>query len=66
MGSKRLDPATIDAFVNWSRAGGLLDVPASTKIEPKGGPKLPAPRRDLVLPMPEPYAGSQSVPDDQS
>jgi hypothetical protein len=64
LNAKRLDQATIDAIVKWSKAGGPLDVPATTKIEPKGGPKVAAPRRDVVLPMPQAYAGSLSVPDD--
>jgi polyisoprenoid-binding protein YceI len=64
MNSKRLDQATIDALVKWSKAGGPLDVPASTKIEAKGGPKIAAPRRDVVLRMPQAYAGSLSVPND--
>ena len=64
LNSKRLAPATIDAFVKWSKAGGPLDVPETTKIEPKGGPPVPAPRRDVVLQMPQAYAGSLSVPND--
>jgi polyisoprenoid-binding protein YceI len=64
LNSKRLDQATIDALVQWSKAGGPLDVPAATKIRPKGGPKIPAPRRDVVLRMPQAYAGSLSVPND--
>jgi Copper type II ascorbate-dependent monooxygenase, C-terminal domain len=64
MNSKRLDQETIDAIVKWSRAGGPLDVPASTRIDPAGGPHVPAPRKDIVLPMPQPYAGSLSVPND--
>ena len=43
LNSKRLDQPTIDAIVQWSRAGGPLDVPATTKIEPKGGPPVPKP-----------------------
>jgi hypothetical protein len=64
LNSKRLDPATIAAIVKWSRAGGPLDVPASTPIVPEGGPRVPAPRKDVVLPMPQAYAGSLSVPND--
>ena len=64
LNSKRLDQATIDAIVQWSRAGGPLDVPASTKLTPKGGPQVAAPRHDAVLQMPEAYAGSLSVPND--
>ncbi len=64
LNSKRLDQATIDALVQWSKAGGPLDVPATMKITPKGGPKVPAPRRDVVMRMPQAYAGSLSVPND--
>jgi polyisoprenoid-binding protein YceI/mono/diheme cytochrome c family protein len=64
MNSKRLDQSTIDALVKWSRAGGPLDVPASTPIKPAGGPRIPAPRKDIVLEMPQAYAGSLSVPND--
>jgi hypothetical protein len=64
MGSKRLDQPTIDAIVQWAHAGGPLDVPASTEIVPKGGPPVPAPRRDVVLQMPQSYAGSLSIPND--
>ena len=64
LNSKRLDQATIDAIVKWSRAGGPLDVPESTKIEPKGGPPIAAPRHDVTLQMPEAYAGSLAVPND--
>ncbi len=64
MNSKALDQQTKDALVQWSRAGGPLDVPATTKITPKGGPPVPAPRQDVVLQMPDAYAGSLSVPND--
>jgi polyisoprenoid-binding protein YceI len=64
MNSKALDQQTKDALVQWSRAGGPLDVPASTPVRPKGGPPVPAPRQDEVLQMPEAYAGSLSVPND--
>jgi polyisoprenoid-binding protein YceI/mono/diheme cytochrome c family protein len=62
--SKRLDPKTIDALVKWARAGGPLDVPASTKVHPTRGPLPDPPRRDLVLKMPEAYAGTLSVSND--
>jgi polyisoprenoid-binding protein YceI/mono/diheme cytochrome c family protein len=62
--SKTLDRTTIEAIVKWARAGGPLDVPGSTKVRPKGGPIIAAPRRDVVLQMPEAYAGSLNVPND--
>jgi polyisoprenoid-binding protein YceI/mono/diheme cytochrome c family protein len=64
LGSKRLDQASIDALLKWSAAGGPLDVPADTKIRPAGGPEIAKPRRDVVLQMPQAYAGSLSVPND--
>ena len=64
LNSKRLDQPTIDAIVKWSRAGGPLDVPGTTKIVPDGGPPVPHPRQDVVLQMPQAYAGSLSVPND--
>jgi polyisoprenoid-binding protein YceI len=62
--SKRLDKATIDAIVSWSRAGGPLDVDGSTKLPPIPGPLGPPPRHDVTLQMPEGYAGSLAVPND--
>ncbi len=62
--SKQLDAKTEAAILAWSRAGGPLDVPASTKITPKRGPAGTPPRRDVVLKVPKPYAGSLSVPND--
>ncbi len=62
--SKRLDQKTIDQLVAWSNSGGKLDVPASTPIV---ATKLPAgisPRHDVVMKMPQAYAGSLSVPND--
>jgi polyisoprenoid-binding protein YceI/mono/diheme cytochrome c family protein len=64
LNSKALDPATLDAIVKWSHAGGPLDVPADTKIHPNGGPQVAAPRKDVVLQMPDAYAGSLTVPND--
>jgi polyisoprenoid-binding protein YceI len=62
--SKTLDQKTIDTIVAWSRAGGRLDVPASTAIRPTKGPTPDPPRRDVVLKMPQPYTGSAAVPND--
>lgn len=64
LNSKQLDQPTLDALVKWSQAGGPLDVPASTPIRPQGGPAVPAPRKDVVLKMPQAYAGSLAVPND--
>ena len=63
--SKRLDQTTIDAIVKWSDAGGPLDVPGvDARSRPTGGPPVPPPRHDVVLQMPQAYAGSLSVPND--
>jgi mono/diheme cytochrome c family protein len=62
--SRALDQQTIDAIVSWARAGGPLDVPPNTKITPTAGPVGPPPRADVVLKMPQPYAGSLNVPND--
>ena len=64
LGSKRLSQADIDAILKWSASGGPLDVPASTKIRPAGGPYVAKPRTDVVLQMPQAYAGSLTVPND--
>ncbi len=64
LGSKRLDQKTIDTILAWSRAGGQIDVPETTRILPRGGPKVPEPRKDAVLRMPEAYAGSLNTPND--
>jgi len=64
LGSRRLSQADINAILNWSASGGPLDIPASTPIRPSGGPYVAKPRRDLVLQMPQAYAGSLSVPND--
>jgi len=62
--SRALDQATIDKLLSWARSGGPLDVPASTPIRPTQGPVGPPPRTDVVLRMPQAYAGSLSVPND--
>jgi polyisoprenoid-binding protein YceI len=62
--SKQLDAKTIAEIVKWADAGGPLDVPASTAITPTAGPAGTQPRHDVVLRMPQPYAGSLSVPND--
>jgi polyisoprenoid-binding protein YceI len=62
--SKALPQATIDQIVAWSRAGGHLDVPASTPIKPALKPSALQPRHDLVLRMVQPYEGSLTVPND--
>ena len=62
--SRALDQATIDKIVSWANSGGPLDVPASTAITPTQGPVGPPPRADVVLRMPQAYAGSLSVSND--
>ncbi len=62
--SKQLDPKTLAAIVKWSKAGGPLDVPDSTKITPTKGPQGTPPRRDVVMRMPQAYTGSLANPND--
>jgi polyisoprenoid-binding protein YceI len=56
--SKELSPAVRAAIIKWSRAGGPLDVPGSTKVKPTTSPAGDPPRRDVVMKMPEAYTGS--------
>ena len=56
--SRRLAPKDKQAIVAWAKAGGEIDVDASTKIEVTPGPKTKSPRRDIVLQMEETYTGS--------
>lgn len=62
--SKALDQQTIDTVVRWADAGGKLDVPASTKIRPSKSAPGVLPRHDVVMKMPQAYAGSLSNPND--
>lgn len=62
--SKRLDKKTTDEIVAWANGGGKLDVPGSTKITPTSGPAGTPPRHDVVLQMPQAYAGSLANPND--
>jgi polyisoprenoid-binding protein YceI/mono/diheme cytochrome c family protein len=62
--SKRLDPKTVAAIVKWSKAGGPLDVPDTTKIKETRGPVPDPPRHDVVMKMPVAYTGSLSNPND--
>ena len=62
--SKRLDQATIDAIVKWSRAGGPLDVPASTRRSCRRAARRSRRRaRTSCCRCREAYAGSLSVPE---
>jgi polyisoprenoid-binding protein YceI len=63
--SKALDAKAIDLLARWARAGGPLDVPASTRVRPAPAPEAaPAPRSDVVLRMPQSYTGSIENPND--
>jgi mono/diheme cytochrome c family protein len=62
--SKQLDPKTLAAIVQWSKAGGPLDVPASTPVKPTKGPQGTPPRQDVVMKMPQAYTGSLANPND--
>lgn len=63
--TKVLDPKAIDMLARWARAGGPLDEPPTTRIRPTASPSGDiVPRKDIVLPMPQPYTGSLEVPND--
>ena len=62
--SKQLNGKDLNAILKWARAGGPIDVPASTRIKATKGPVPDPPRRDVVLKMPDAYTGSLSVPND--
>ena len=56
--SKQLDAKTRNAIVQWSKAGGPLDVAGSTRVKPTQGPAGTPPRQDTVMRMPQAYTGS--------
>src|SRR5680860_282830 len=62
--SRKLGSKDKQAIVAWAKAGGELDIDASTKVEATAGPVGKGPRRDVVLTMEETYAGSLSVDND--
>lgn len=62
--AKSLDQKTIDLISRWARAGGKLDVPATTPITASADVLALRPRPDLVLQMPAAYLGSLSNPND--
>src|SRR5262249_52018600 len=62
--SKRLDQKSVDELVKWSKAGGPLDLPASTKVTATRVPEGDPPRNDVVMKMPQAYTGSLSNPND--
>lgn len=62
--SRKLAPKDKKAIIAWAKAGGELDVDASTRIEPTAGPEGKGPNRDIVMQMEESYAGSLSVDND--
>ncbi|GAC1316019.1 MAG: hypothetical protein NVSMB12_12410 [Acidimicrobiales bacterium] len=63
--AKVLDPKAINLLARWARAGGPLDVPSNTRVKPTAPASGEVvPRRDVVLPMPQPYTGSLEVPND--
>jgi len=62
--SDELSADTIKMLAEWADAGGPLDVPADTPIvAPDDAGRIEV-RPDLTLEMPEPYLGSQAVPND--
>ncbi|MEZ5143768.1 MAG: YceI family protein [Acidimicrobiales bacterium] len=61
--SYRLDDAELAAITGWAAAGGPLDVDAATPVRAAES-TVDGPRRDLVLPMAEPYTGSLDTRND--
>ena len=59
--AKTLDAKQVATIVQWAKAGGKLDVPATTKVKatPSKG-SAPRPRHDVELKMPDAYTGSTS------
>ena len=62
--SRAMSKEDIALLKDWAAAGGALDVPRSTKVDPPARPEVEAPRADVVLPLPEPYQGSSAKMDD--
>jgi polyisoprenoid-binding protein YceI/mono/diheme cytochrome c family protein len=62
--SKKLSRKQVKEIVDWAKAGGQLDVAASTRIKPTQGPAGTPPRNDVVMKMPQAYTGSLSNPND--
>jgi polyisoprenoid-binding protein YceI len=62
--NKSLDQKTIDLIARWAKAGGKLDVPATTPITASADVLALRPRPDLVLRMPAAYLGSLDNPND--
>jgi polyisoprenoid-binding protein YceI len=55
----RLSADELSTITSWAAAGGPLDVDPATPVKANPDPADGRPlRRDLVLPMPEPYQGS--------
>jgi polyisoprenoid-binding protein YceI/mono/diheme cytochrome c family protein len=60
---RSLSDDDLATLVSWAQAGGPLDVDASTAVVADEGTE-PELERDLVLTMPEAYAGSTDTPND--
>ena len=61
--SLRLPDDQIAAIKAWADAGGPLDVDPATPVT-AAAEEVEPPRHDVELRMPEPYQGSQEVPND--
>ena len=59
----RLSEKAIATLQRWSDAGAPLDVDGDTKLT-ASVPAPPAPRRDVVLPVPAPYQGTGELSND--
>lgn len=62
--SKALGQDAVRMLADWAAAGGPLDVAGDTKIAPSPDAEQVQVRPDLTVQMPEPYTGSQAVPND--
>jgi polyisoprenoid-binding protein YceI len=62
--TKAMSQQDIDAIASWAAAGGKLDEPASTPVRPAKPKPGSLPRQDVVMQMPQAYAGSLSNTND--
>lgn len=60
----RLSEADIATIGAWADAGGRLDVPRDTPVDPPAEPQLARPRADRVVTMAEPYRVTPAEEDD--
>ncbi len=62
---RRLSDDQIRTIREWADAGGPLDVPADTPVDPAPAESdVVTPRADLTIALPQPYAGESGLRDD--